>query len=587
MTGMELIHEIRNSDNWTDAFFSEIEPYYLQNLNLIRNTLAADGVWDRFDTAFSEWKRPGQARTVSRDCTLAGFAGQGEIPYSDSFEGFGGFGETDITKLTAFNTSLLPSVVERFSEAVAENLQVSSGMVAPAVLTVGSLCIQKKYSIHPHSDWYEPGNLYMAVVGEASERKSPVMKEIMKPVYEYEKKENEKRAPDIALYETKKRILEGKIAGITKNLTRCSKRKGEDICEDLEALSDIQQELNGLKEKAPVRLVADDVTMEILGKLMEQNHERIGIFSTEGGIFNILAGRYSDKTVIDLILKAYTGDRYAQDRITRKGQALDSPLITMLLYVQPIVIKQIMENSEFTGRGLNARFLYSLPPSAIGDRNYRVKKISDTDRADYGEAVQRLLAIPVPDKPKVIELSEEADRLAEAFFYEIERELKECFSEFKAWLGKLHGTTMRIALILHCFEYAEQSEFYKVSGQTMGNAVEIGRYFRTHARAAFNIMGLTDSPEVRDAKYIMRRIDSTGKMEMKLRDLYKLCCDRKGMEKKEGMIPGLRCLTEHGYIRIQKSCLTSQNPQNLQKGGRPSEIVYKNPEYARWKEKSV
>ena len=98
--------------------------------------------------------------------------------------------------------------------------------------------------------------------------------------------------------------------------------------------------------------------------------------------------------------------------------------------------------------------------------------------------------------------------------------------------------------ILHCFEYAEQSEFYKVSGQTMGNAVEIGRYFRTHARAAFNIMGLTDSPEVRDAKYIMRRIDSTGKMEMKLRDLYKLCCDRKGMEKKEGMIPGLRCLTE-------------------------------------------
>ena len=60
MTGMELIHEIRNSDNWTDAFFSEIEPYYLQNLNLIRNTLAADGVWDRFDTAFSEWKRPGQ-----------------------------------------------------------------------------------------------------------------------------------------------------------------------------------------------------------------------------------------------------------------------------------------------------------------------------------------------------------------------------------------------------------------------------------------------------------------------------------------------------------------------------------------------
>ena len=111
--------------------------------------------------------------------------------------------------------------------------------------------------------------------------------------------------------------------------------------EDVYKRQDMQQELNELEEVAPIRLVVDDVTMEVLGKLMEQNNERIGIFSTEGGIFNILAGRYSDKTIIDLILKAYTGDRYAQDRMTRRGQALDHPLITMLLYVQPIVIKEM------------------------------------------------------------------------------------------------------------------------------------------------------------------------------------------------------------------------------------------------------
>lgn len=34
---------------------------------------------------------------------------------------------------------------------------------------------------------------------------------------------------------------------------------------------------------------------------------------------------------------------------------------------------------------------------------------------------------------------------------------------------------------------------------------------------------------------------------------------------------------------VQKSYLTPQNPQNPQKGGRPSEVVYVNPEYIKWK----
>lgn len=514
-----------------------------------------------------------------------GFVGEGEIPYLDSFEGFEGFEIADTTKLPLFDMKFMPHKILGFSSSLSESLQVAAGMVAPAVITVGSLGVQKKYSVHPHTDWYEPANLYMAIVAEASERKSPTMKEIMKPVYDYEREENERLAPDIAAYETKKKILEGKIASATKNLTSSSKKKGDEKYLDMGDLTSLQQELNELEEVAPIRLVADDVTMEVLGELMEQNQEKIGIFSTEGGIFKTLAGRYSDKTVIDLILKAYTGDRYAQDRVTRSGQALEHPLVTMLLYVQPIVINGIMENDEFVGRGLNARILYSIPPSSIGERKYKMKKISDFDRADYSDVIQRLFAIPVPDKPKVIELDEDADKLAEAFFYEIEKEMNDTSPEFKSWLGKLHGTTMRIALVLHCFEYIEESECHRISGQTMNNAVEIGRYFRAHAEAAFNLMGLTDPPEVRDAKYIMKRIDSTGLMEMKLRDLQRLCMDRKGMEKREGMIPGLRCLIGRGYIRVQKSYPSDKTDKTDKKGGRPSEIVYVNPEYIKWKEK--
>lgn len=65
MTVQEMIQKIRDPDNWTDEFFSEIRPLYLEHLNTVRNTLVKDGLWDRFDTAFSEWQRPGQAAVVA------------------------------------------------------------------------------------------------------------------------------------------------------------------------------------------------------------------------------------------------------------------------------------------------------------------------------------------------------------------------------------------------------------------------------------------------------------------------------------------------------------------------------------------
>lgn len=495
----------------------------------------------------------------------AGFVGKDEIHYLDSFEVFEGFANGGMAQLPLFNLDTLPVKVKGFSGALCESLQVSPGMVGPAVLAIVATGAQKKYSIHPLEDWYEPANLYITIIAEPSERKSPTMKEILLPVYEYETEENEETAPKITAYNMKKKVLENRIESAVRSLSKSGKQKNDEKYLDMGDLDTLQTELANLEEVYPVRLVVDDVTMEVLAKLLGENKERIGVMSTEGGIFNILAGRYSEKTVIDIILKAYSGDKFSQDRLGRKGQALNSPLVTMLLYVQPIVIREVMENSEFMGRGLNARFLYSIPPSAIGKRRYRVMKISDVERMDYVDAIKRLYAIPVPDKPKVIELDVDADKKAEAFFYEVEKEMADASSEFKAWLGKIHGTTMRIALSLHCLEFIEESEFHKVSGETMENAIEMAKYFKAHAETAYNIMGLMDPPEIKSAKYIMKRIDSTGQMEITVRDLVELCKGKKSMDTREKLIPGIRCLIEHGYIRVQKAYPSSQNSQKPQK----------------------
>ena len=297
--------------------------------------------------------------------------------------------EKDKPKLSTFSPEWLPPAVSRFSEYLKEILQVSREMTAPATIAACSLGIQKKYCAHPLPDWYEPANLYMAVIAEASERKSPAMKEIVEPIYEYEWEENQRIAPEIAAYEAKKKILEKNIDNIIKGMASNRKKNTDSKYLDMGDLDTYQRDLAELEEVAPVRLVVDDVTVEVLGQLMEQNQERMGIMSTEGGIFNILAGRYNDKVLIDIILKGYSGDHLVQDRVNRPGLELRHPLITMLLYVQPVVIEEIMDNSEFVRRGLNARFLYVIPPSTIGERSYRVQKMPENVKKDYVQGIKQ------------------------------------------------------------------------------------------------------------------------------------------------------------------------------------------------------
>ncbi len=67
MSEKEAIRRIRDADNWTDDFFKEIESAYLEHFNTIRDALVKDGLWKQFDTAFSEWKRPGQVAVINQD----------------------------------------------------------------------------------------------------------------------------------------------------------------------------------------------------------------------------------------------------------------------------------------------------------------------------------------------------------------------------------------------------------------------------------------------------------------------------------------------------------------------------------------
>ena len=67
------------------------------------------------------------------------------------------------------------------------------------------------------------------------------------------------------------------------------------------------------------RLLADNVTPEAAASLLAEQGGRLAVLSAEGGIFDILAGRYSGGMPdLDVWLKGHAGDPL---RVDRKGRA--------------------------------------------------------------------------------------------------------------------------------------------------------------------------------------------------------------------------------------------------------------------------
>lgn len=233
------------------------------------------------------------------------------------------------------------------------------------------------------------------------------------------------------------------------------------------------------------------------------------------------------------------------------------------------IARNIMGNQDFAGRGFLARPLYALPVSTVGHRTYDTPPVPREIEAGYSNLIESLLSITELGEARIIRVSPEAHQEAKRFFEELEPRLADDLGDLddlEGWAGKYHGQVMRLAGIIHCCIHGGNAAESMVSLNTMQQAETIGGYFLEHARAAFQLMGLSDSKEIKDAKYILRRLKEDGRTEINKRDLIRLC---RRFRSAEDMEPGLEELRQRGYIRV-KTVKTG-------KPGKPPQIVYLNP----------
>lgn len=410
---------------------------------------------------------------------------------------------------------LLPSWLGDFAGAISHFKQTPEGLAVMLGLSIVATCVQKKYVVAPYGDdeYTEQLSLWTVTVMKSGERKSPVLNAMRAPIIAWQKEQAELLQPQILDTATRINVALKRIDRLQQDASKEA---------DADARQKIVDEISEIRTNMPVQVRAPmlwtaDVTAESLQDLLAENDERMALLADEGNIFEIMAGLYSDgKVNIDIFLQAYSGSPTKIMRKTRKVD-LDNPALTFGLAVQPVVIESFANGSkkQFRGKGALGRFLFCLPDSMLGKRHVgRRTQISDDIKTRYEAGIRRLLSVPKhfddtgKEIPRLLELDDAAISAWEEFDRRVEMMIGPGgeLESMDDWGGKLPGTALRIAGLLHLVEHGP--DVYVIGKETLDRSVKLCNLLMSHAKAAFGLIGA--DAVVSDAKKVFMWMQKNG-----------------------------------------------------------------------------
>lgn len=482
--------------------------------------------------------------------------------------------------LPVFPTEIYPPWIRNYVKDLAQTTQTPEDLAGMLVPAICATALSKKFVIEMRPGWKEPLNIYTMVVLPSGERKSPVFEDCIEPIQEYERTQIEFLRPEMEEMKTQKDILENRLKN---EKSKASKGDTLEAKEAEQAAIKLSAECSEFDVPQLPRFIVDDISPERLASVLAEQRGKISVLSSEGGIFEIIAGRYNQSSGsgpnLDCLLKGYSGDSLRVDRQSdRREDYVDHPAITIGLTVQPDVLRGLLSKPGFRGRGLLARFLYSVPASMVGRRNTKPPARSVAIKENYNQSVKQLMKMPYGSEkePFVIKLGKEAEKVSDEFAEWLEPQLAPGgdLELVKDWASKLHGTIGRIAGLLHVAENIDNTAPWEipVSENVFRNAVSFGLYLIEHSKSAFAEMGADDSLD--GARYVLNQIEKRAWQEFTKKNLFDVC--RGKFKRVMEIEPVLNLLEDYGYIR-EVNIYSENRP-----GRKPSPLYKLNPLYAQY-----
>ncbi|MFF4288684.1 YfjI family protein [Streptomyces sp. NPDC001633] len=450
--------------------------------------------------------------------------------------------------LPAFPVESLPDWLGNMVAAVAEETQTPADLAGCLALSVIATAAGGRATVSVRGRWREPVNLYTAVALDPGNRKSAVFALMTEPLMAVEKTLVELSGPARAEAETTAKLAKAAADKAAAKAANAEPDKREELTAEAVALA---QQAEEIKVPGKPQLVADDVTPENLATLLTEQDGRISVLSPEGGIFDIIAGRYSGAPNMEIFLKGHAGDMVRVNRQGRDAQHIERPAVTMGLAVQPEVLESIGTIKGADGRGLLARFLYAQPESLVGHRNLTPDLIPDDVAQTYALRLGGLaMAMADWTDPAVLTLTPEADAVMLAYQKVTESRIGKggSLASIVKWASKRDGAVARIAGLLHLATHPEDGWARPIEAATLAAATDLGNYFTAHAQYVFDAMGADPAQDA--AHNVLTHLRETRLSGFTKRELFR-GLSRADFPAMADLDPALALLEEHGWLRAQ------------------------------------
>ena len=461
----------------------------------------------------------------------------------------------DAPNLPRLDLAHLPSWAGDFARAVTANTETPPELAAGMVLATCATAAARRLRVMVKPGYFEPCNLWIMVALPPGNRKSAVQSAATAPLIAWEHDQAVIMEPEITRITSERKTMEA----------RAKEKRGKAAREkDHIEAAELAREAANIEAELPdipvqPQIWTSDATPERLGALMADHGECMAWLSSEGGIFDLLQGRYSNGIPnLDLMLKAHSGDAERVDRGSRPPVFLSSPRLSIGLSPQPDVLRGLASKPGFRGRGLLGRFLYLLPLSPLGYRNLQSNPVPEGIHNAYTAGLRAMLEWePAIDEhgdeqPHLLRLSHEA--YAEWFDFaqaiEVQMRPGNDFEHFTDWAGKAPGTAARLAGVLHGIKHAHDRPWEAaITTEAMTAALEIMAVITRHSLTALDIMGA--DPTIATARIVWNWIERGRPARFTVREAFNAL--RATFPRVTRLYDALEALEERGYLEVIES----------------------------------
>ncbi len=284
--------------------------------------------------------------------------------------------------VTSITPDMLPEPLYNYAINTAERLGVPIEFVAaPLIVALGSV-IGTKVAIMPkrYDNWDIVPNLWGAVIGKPSSKKSPSITEAMKPIdnlvskaradYELNKQEHETQK---LINDSKAKIAEKELKKLADTLaSQTDDDEGTDKVtdDDLRKKATFIADSKKQDESIPIprRHMVGNITMEKLGEIENQNNNGVLQFRDELSGFLASLEKDSEQEQRAFYLSGFNGTGSEMvDRIGRGSLFIENHCLSVMGGIQPDKLEMYLEQTMrgLCNDGLMQRFQMMVYPDPL------------------------------------------------------------------------------------------------------------------------------------------------------------------------------------------------------------------------------